>query len=171
MIDLGNDISLNNLNDVLEAYKAEFEAAYKKNLEADDRKATGNLINSISTTIRTNGTSINVILNVADYFRYVENGRGAGKFPPPDKILQWIQAKPVIPRPMANGKLPTEKQLAFLIGRKIAREGYEGKDSLKRTTEEVNEKYLPLLEDALLKDFDKFSIKVFQSIGKLVSYL
>lgn len=60
----------------------------------------------------------------ADYFKYLITGRGPGKFPPPDAMLKFVQANPdILQRAKAVYKFITEKQLAFLIGRKIAREG------------------------------------------------
>ena len=38
-------------------------------------------------------------------------------------ILDWIKVKPVTPRPDKHGRIPTLKQLAFLIARKIYDEG------------------------------------------------
>lgn len=52
------------------------------------------------------------------YFRQQRVGRRPGKFPPVDAILQWIQAKGITP----SGNI-APKSLAFLIARKIARQG------------------------------------------------
>lgn len=115
-------------------------------------EGTGKLVQSVNYEIRIDDDSYIVGLNLEDYWKYVEKGRGAGKFPPLSKIQQWISAKPVIPRPLANGKLPTEKQLAFLIGRKIAEEGTEGKNVMARTIEEVNNEMLMSIKMAILED-------------------
>jgi hypothetical protein len=42
-----------------------------------------------------------------EYWKYVEDGRKSGKYPPLETIKKWIEVKPVLPRPLANGKLPT----------------------------------------------------------------
>lgn len=52
-------------------------------------------------------------------------GRKPGKFPNLLAIEQWIEAKGIVPRPDQNGKSISTKSLAYLIGRKIAREGNE----------------------------------------------
>lgn len=52
-------------------------------------------------------------------------GRQPGKFPNLLAIEQWIEAKGIVPRPDQNGKSISTKSLAYLIGRKIAREGNE----------------------------------------------
>lgn len=60
----------------------------------------------------------------ADYFKYLVTGRGPGKFPPPDKMTDWVNANPdVLARAQQVYKYLTAQQLGFLIGRKISREG------------------------------------------------
>lgn len=67
----------------------------------------------------------------ADYLKYLVTGRGPGKFPPPTKMLDWVQANPdVLERAKQTYRHLTAEGLAFLIGRKIAREGtdiFQGK--------------------------------------------
>ena len=60
------------------------------------------------------------------YFYQQRHGRKPGKFPPIDDMLNWIRAKGITPRDDKT----TERQLAFLFARKIAREGtdiFQGK--------------------------------------------
>lgn len=60
----------------------------------------------------------------ADYFKYLITGRGPGKFPPPDAMLSWVRANPqVLDRAKETYQYLTEGGLAYMIGRKIAREG------------------------------------------------
>ena len=165
MIDTGFD----NLLNALSEYKNAVAVHYKDRLVADDKKATGQLINSISTEIKVGSDTFEVVLNVVDYFKYVEEGRKSGKFPPPNAILKWINVKPVIPRPI-HGKLPTQQQLAFLIGRKIATEGIEAGHQLRDTVQAINAEFIPKLEAALQEDFDAYAIKVYDKIGNLVLF-
>lgn len=86
------------------------------------------------------------------YWKYVEEGRGPGKFPPPDKIKNWIQVNHILPRPI-NGITPNENQLTFLISRKIAREGTKGKHALQQSvTSILGTTFFKDLEDAANKD-------------------
>lgn len=163
-----NELELNNVRRVLDEYCAAFKQRYKEALEADGRRASGQLIDNLETELRFGGTTITVVLNVADYYKWVENGRPSGKFPPTDKILKWIKDKPIIPRADKNGRLPTENQLAFLIGRKIAREGYEGKPSLFRSVNDVNEVYIEKLRAALDADFGAYQLKVLDRINHML---
>ena len=140
-------IEFKHLQEALAQYGDAITDRYKQNLEDSGRRATGNLITSVHTTVNVDGNTFEIILNLQDYYYYVENGRGPGKFPPINKILEWIRVKPILPRPDINGKLPTEEQLAFLIGRKIANKGFEGTNDLEHTLEEVD--YERIISDAL----------------------
>lgn len=76
---------------------------------------------------------------------YIEEGRGSGKFPPTPKIEDWVKRK-------ITTDLPRVKELTFLIGRKIAEEGTEGKHILMPLIDRLNGKYELLIYDALKKD-------------------
>jgi len=59
-----------------------------------------------------------------DYFKYLVLGRGPGKAPPPDKMLDFVKNKPdMLASAKKRFKYITEKELAYIIGQKIAREG------------------------------------------------
>ena len=140
-------IAFTHLQEALGQYAQAIADRYKQNLESSGRRASGELISSVATKVTVNGNEFVIELSLQDYYYYVENGRGPGRFPPPEKILQWIKMKPVLPQPLENGKLPTEQQLAFLIGRKIANEGFEGTHDLEHTMEQVD--YEQIIQDAL----------------------
>ena len=96
--------------------------------------------------MRVEANNIEGNLFAPDWIQYMIYGRGPGKQPPPDRMLSWVQKNPEL----LSGSDISEKSLAFLIGRKIGREGtdiFQGKrkglDLLG-----VMEKNLPkLLED------------------------
>lgn len=79
-----------------------------------------------------NGNLFQLYFNLQDYFPYAENGRRPGKFPPPNEILKWIQFKRIVPS-SHSGKIPTTNQLVYLISRKIALKGTQGKHLLQQT--------------------------------------
>ena len=106
---------------------------YRKELENKGINAIRNLSKTASATVELNGKHLIVYLELDHYWKYVEYGRRAGKMPPADKIKEWIRVKPIIPNPI-NGKIPDTKQLAFLIARKIGREGFEGKHPIENIT-------------------------------------
>lgn len=153
-------ISFENLEKVLLEYGKEVRNLYQLNLVHSDRIASGELLNSCEFKLEVNGSIYNVVLSMADYWKYVEEGRSPGKFPPTSKILEWIMIKPVIPRPDTNGKLPTPKQLAYLIGRKIANEGYEGSHDLKRANDSTLQKWKDRIVNALALDVSSYLQKI-----------
>ena len=113
----------------------EFVNIYKNNLQP--KKASGELINQTKGKIKVNGKWLYVVLTLPEYWKYVEYGRRPGKFPPPDVIKEWIRVKPILPQPY-NGKLPTTNQLAYLIGRKIAKKGIPATNILSNTIDEFD---------------------------------
>lgn len=99
---------------------------YRNELDKQGINASGTLYRNTKSRVELNGTQLIVYLNLEDYYKFVEDGRGPGKFPPIDAIEKWIKIKPIIPEPI-NGRVPDTRQLAFLIARKISREGFEGR--------------------------------------------
>ena len=90
---------------ILEEYSKAVLDEYIRILQANKKPASGELINTASFTVTANGTQFICYLNLAEHWKYVENGRKAGgKFPPLEKIKEWIQIKPVKPYALKNGK-------------------------------------------------------------------
>lgn len=148
--------------DVVEDYLAEVESVYKGKLE--DRKATGNLINSISTKYTLNGNEVICTIELEHYYYWLEHGRkptSEGKHCPIEPIITWIKAKGIVPEER-KGFLPTETQLAYAIRTKIDREGYEGGKYLQSTLDEVNKKYEPLMQEALTQCVMEYIINYYE---------
>lgn len=123
-----NSLDLNTIKEITNL----FAAALKDKLEENGSNATHQLSNSIKDIVKFDGKYLTVSIQLEDYYKYVENGRKAGKFPPVEKIKEWIKVKPVLP--YTRGKrLPNENQLSYLIGRKIAREGTRANPFLEPT--------------------------------------
>ena len=75
-------------------------------------------------SFRTDVDETQGVFYAADYLKYLIYGRGPGKFPPPDKMTDWVTANPdVLARAKQTYKYLTAQQLGFLIGRKISQEG------------------------------------------------
>ena len=145
-----------NLTSVLNDFGKFLVEEYKDNLILEDVNASDNLYNSVTYMVERNDKTFEVKLSLADYWVFVEKGRRAGgKFPPVSAIERWIEVKPVLPRPMSNGKLPTNKQLAYLIGRKIAIEGISPKPLLQRSVDDVWNNMREFISEALAKDLQK----------------
>ena len=144
-------IEFKNLQAVLEELGKAIKLRYQENLIESDRKASYNLIGSIQYQTVINGQELAIDLELADYWKYVEDDTRP-HWPPVDKILEWVRIKPVLPTPLSNGKLPTEKQLAFLISRKISVVGTTGSHDLERTLEEIDQEWEDKIIDALDAD-------------------
>lgn len=152
-------LSFPNVQRVLEAYADKVCTTYSEKLTASGRKASGALINSIRCVVVTTDTAYEVTMTLKPYWEYVEYNTRP-HWPPVSAILEWVKVKPDIPRPGADDSTPTQKQLAYLIGRKIAREGTTGSHDLELTTEQVNAEYRPLLEEALAQDASSYITRI-----------
>lgn len=155
------------LADTLQLWGEIVAEEYKNKLQGEDINASGKLSNSVKTVFAVNGNSYEVSLSLEDYWKQVEYGRqptkndGNGELR--RNILEWIRVKPVIPTPF-NGKLPTEEQLAYLISRKIHMYGYEGKQPLKRTIDELKVEIHRDIEEALSKDLSTDVLNILRTI-------
>lgn len=147
-----NTLTFPNLEKAINDFIDDFVNTYKGLLIRDNKKATGDLIRSIKPIeIQFETNKYSGSISLAYYWKYVEYGRRPGKFPPPNKILDWVKIKPVIPRPV-NGIKPTEKQLAFLISRKIARDGIEAGNQFKEALDLCWTKNKNKISDAISID-------------------
>lgn len=158
-------ISFQHLAKVLEDYGVAVCDAYRRELEAKGKNASGVLSSTVRYIVPRGTTMYAVDLSLADYWKYVEEGRRPGRFPPPDKIMKWIEIKPIMPRPF-NGRLPTIKQLAFLIGRKIAREGIAPTPALAEATTTVYDVFLERIGAAITADLEEAVDGVLAGLGR-----
>lgn len=125
--------------------------SYRRKLYEGGSNATGLLGNSLSTTVNAEDGIYEVVLNIQEYWKYLEYGRLPGSFPNIDAIRKWIQVKPILPTPSSNGRIPTIDQLTFLISRKIAEKGIEPRYYLNNTLDEID---LTPLEEGITKSLE-----------------
>lgn len=153
---------LNELLQVLMDLANEIEENYKQKLVDSGHYTTDYaLLDSIKTQVVNNDTGYEITMTLNDYWKWLENDTKP-HFPPVDKIREWIQIKPIIPRPNALGRKPTENQLAYLIGRKIYNEGTTGTHDLERTKDAVIPMYRERIAQALGHDVENYIRKVFK---------
>lgn len=88
--------------------------------ERTNRVATRKSINSYEVEVKGQEAYISGQLIGVGYFKFIENGRAGGKFPPLRAILEWGEAKGVIGVSLSESK---KRGLAFVIARKIAEKG------------------------------------------------
>lgn len=154
------DIKWTRLTEVLNEFADAFIQNARNNLEANQSNASYNLYNSFEKVIEVGEDYFKVSISLADYWQYLENGRGPGKFPPVDKIKEWIEVKPVNPTPLSNGKTPSVEQLSFLIGRKIANEGTEGKPFFEPAKEQTIREFEDKINQAIEEDVSNFILEL-----------
>lgn len=165
-------INFSHLEQVLQEYISTVASLYRDKLIKDDHVATQNLINNIRVVYNQGNRAIEVDLNLKDYWKYVEYDTkphwpkiGSLENPEDGGILPWVHVKHLADnaRPY-NGKLPTEKQLAFLIGRKISREGTTGTHDLEKTIQQVNSSYELKIADAIGEDLNTAMISILSAL-------
>ncbi|TYP71493.1 hypothetical protein [Aquimarina intermedia] len=107
------------MNDSTQILKSEFESIQQDLIRRHEElgmKASGDWIDSLEVSAK----GMRATIFGLDYTNYLVNGREPGRFPPIKKIEQWIYDKNI----SIEGKISISS-LAFLIARKIAKEGTE----------------------------------------------
>lgn len=133
---------------------------YRNKMDQAGYDKNGELYN-FKEIVEYKGNLFELSVLVPDYFHFAENGRRPGKFPPPDAILKWVQFKRLVPRPGRDGKVPSTNQLVYLISRKIATKGTEGKHLFEKTLDDPNldnlaDKLVELITAEFEKEIEKY---------------
>lgn len=156
------------LTDVLNNFGKALVEEYVKNIDERHINASRNLAQSVKYEVVSGDRWVGVDISLAEYWKYVEYGRKAGKFPPLSNIEEWIKVKGITPmtRTQASvkrwtsytgelrrndGRIPGIKSLAYLIGRKIAKEGIQPRPILATSVDEV----LSQMEEAINEAIDR----------------
>lgn len=111
-------------SEIFKAYLDKTVAELEKDAMAKSQKIP---VSSFRVEVSESGAQ----LWAAGYFKYLILGRRPGKQPPVDAMLKFVDENPeVLQEAKQTFKNITREGLAYLIGRKIAREGtsiYQGK--------------------------------------------
>lgn len=164
-------LELTELQQVLQDLANDIRDNYKEHLEFNDRYTKEHkLIDSVQTQVVVGDREFEITMTLQDYWKYVEEGvRGDKNLSSPYKnpgwkaypfILRWIDIKPVIPRPLASGKIPSPKQLTFLIGRAISEYGTKGSHDLEKVKDGVIPFYKEKIAIALGHDMENYIRKL-----------
>ena len=145
-------MNFEDIDTALDSLMNEFQYAYASKLIDTNHTATGNLALNQKHHFVFDGRYYRIYLELEDYWKYLEYGTKP-HFPPVEKIAEWIRIKPVLPRPNAKGKLPTQNQLAFMIARSISIKGTKPTHTLHQTIDEfqLRNKVKKLFIDAVKK--------------------
>ena len=149
-------LTFNNLQQALDDFTKDVAETYKSLLLRDGKNATGELISSIKPmTPEIVDGAFECSLSLAPHWKYVENGRRPGKFPPIDNILDWVKTKPQLARPnRLDRKEITPKQLAFLVARKIATKGIQPGNQLEEAMDIVYARWKDRIDAAITADIE-----------------
>jgi hypothetical protein len=130
-------------------------------LQQDNSIASGELDTSINFNIKSTQKKIVLDITMLDYWGAVDGGRKAGKQPPIDKILEWL-SYPNVRDKIRFGQNDSafseseKNSLAFLIARKIGRQGTKGNNFATNVfTSSLITKELPeVILNAVAEDAD-----------------
>jgi len=164
-------IEFTELQKVLTDLANDIRDNYKEHLEASGRYTTERkLIDSVKTQVVVGDRAWEITMTLQDYWKYVEEGVQGSENPaspyrnPGWKtypfILRWIDIKPVIPRPLPSGKIPTTQQLGYLITRSIVAKGTQGSHDLEAVKEGVIPWYRERIAAALGHDMQNYIRKI-----------
>lgn len=166
------DIIWNHLYEVLERFAEYFRNKAQENLMQGNHVAKGGLINSIETEIEINDSHFAVYCNLANYWKYVNDGTGPSHepdardkyFPPIGVIKEWIQVKGIMPevRPvqLKSGKwverMPSVKQLPYAIQRGIYKHGTRATHFFDMAKDDALEYFKESIELAIDEDMSEY---------------
>ena len=105
--------------------------------------------------MRIEATNIEGNLYAPDWFQYMIYGRGPGKQPPPDSMMKWVQNnQDIYQKAKQNIKYLSEQGFAFIVGRKIGRDGTDVWQGKRKGVDILGamEKGLSELKDSLAKE-------------------
>lgn len=100
-------------------------------------------------TVAYNNNLYQLQLMLPPEWKWVELGRRpSAKMPPVNAIENWIRVRQLVPRGK-NGKVPTTRQMAFAIAKKIQKEGFyspnhQGKHVIEKSLHEADQLIIKL---------------------------
>ena len=125
---------------------------YKKAISDSGHVASGKLENTATYKTNINGSWFELTFVLDETWRYLENGTKP-HFPPIEAIERWITVKHIIPT-TNSGKVPTTRQLAFLIARGISKNGTKPTKLLQQTIDGADD-LIDLIIDDLTKQLQE----------------
>ena len=144
---------MNEIEQILYDVALDVASDYQDELKKFNKIATGELYD-VKAEVNVNGGTYTISLILQDYWKFVEEGRKKGTLPNIGKIQEWIKIKHILPRPLTNGIVPTEKQLTFMIANGIKKNGITAKPA-KAYALKKNDAHLNKIKEAVSKSLDK----------------
>ncbi len=151
-----------NLRQMLETITDELIAEYRTVLLERSASQTGAIADSMRGTVISDEERHEIQLSLLAYWKWVERGRRPGKRPPMDKIEAWIQRTELANIAASEGI--TIRQLAFLIARKIGREGTEGKQVFYEVFERRMDEWVRRITSAVKEDVQHEAVLIIRQL-------
>ena len=114
-------------------------------MKDENHIASGNLYNTAKYKTNINGSWFELTFVLDEVWRYLENGTKP-HFPPMDAIEKWITVKHIIPR-TNSGRVPSTRQLAYLICREISINGTKPTKILQQTIDSADDLITLLIDE------------------------
>lgn len=141
------DIISEVLHDRGKEYTDELRRRLKEDYDLEESRLIGTLQFDVSGNILT--------VSMADYAHWVEHGRGAGKFPPRDKIRDWVDRKGLTMDDGSGDPERDAKALTYLISRKISKEGIPPRPFIDPTPEDkIADDIIEKLEGRIITELE-----------------
>lgn len=172
-----SEIQFTNLEQVLNDYGLRVTENYRRHLATPIPKgrhgkiiaptdATGTLSRKVHPELVRKGDTYELWIDFGvEYWQWLEGGT-APHWPPPAPIQAWVKKKPVIPYRGDDGRLPTQKQLVFLIRRKIGIEGTPALHFLEKS-EEHPALIAQLCQEAAEKDIENWINEIMEMVENM----
>ena len=125
---------------IIQNWGNEFIKQLQNNLLKNKSNASSSLSQSITPEVKAQQKGYNLSVMMEDYWFYVEEGRRSGKTPPIKNIYEWIQNKREIQSKFiskSTDRIAATKSLAYVIARKIGREGTRAKPFVSPALKQV----------------------------------
>lgn len=148
-----NNIDITSLFDV----SKQIADLIRQNYVKEGMMQQGKLAN-FTWTVAFDGSLYQLQLMLPREWYWVEFGRRPStKMPPVNAIENWIRVRQLVPQGR-NGKVPTTRQMAFAIAKKIQREGFyspghQGKHVIEKSLQEA-ESFIIQLCDMITNKFN-----------------
>lgn len=147
----------------------ELAKSYKNTKVNKDTLSDSDIVKDTLKNFKVSDTSL--VLTIANYYIYIENGREKGtKRIPLSAIIQWLKKKNIAMKNKSKnyrGQTPSINKLAFAIQNAIFRDGIKGRpiwsEALLLTASELDH----LLDETLNKFVDKLLLNILNPGDKL----
>ena len=129
------------------------------NLLRNKSNASSSLSQSLTNNVEPTRTGYKLQILAEDYYQYVEEGRKAGKPPPIQNIFDWIVNKKSVQLKSiskAKNRIQATKSLAYVIAKKIGKEGTRAQPFInpalsKVTTQVLTDRITTYIKDSIEK--------------------